>query len=101
MVKKPPRASKLLGEMSRNPKADWRIEQLDTVARAHEVNVRRGRGSHVVFEHAKLPYALSVPARRPIKPVYVRRFVALIEDIEGIAAAESMLRRLRGEDDEP
>jgi hypothetical protein len=42
--------------------------------------------------------ALSVPARRPIKPVYVRRFVALIEDIEAIATAESMLR---GEDEEP
>jgi len=39
-----------------------------------------------------------VPARRPIKPVYVRRFVALIEDIEAIATAESMLR---GEDEEP
>jgi hypothetical protein len=100
MVKKPPRASKLLSEMSRNPKADWRIEQLDTVARAYEVNVRRARGSHVVFEHATLSYALSVPARRPIKPVYVRRFVALIEDVEGIAAAESMLRPLRGEDDQ-
>jgi hypothetical protein len=98
MVKKPPRASKLLSEMRRNPKGDWRIEQLDTVARAYEVNVRRGRGSHVVFEHPKLVRALSVPVRRPIKPVYVRRFVALIEDIAGIAAAEWMLR---GEDDEP
>jgi hypothetical protein len=46
----------------------------------------------VVFEHPKIDRALSVPARRPIKPVYVRRFVAMIESIEGIEAAEAMLR---------
>ncbi len=35
---RPARASKLLIQMSRNPKADWRIEQLETVARAHDVS---------------------------------------------------------------
>jgi len=83
MAKKSARSLKLLNEMRLNPKADWRIEQLDLVARAHEVNVRQGRGSHVVFEHPKIVLALSVPARRPIKPVYVRRFVGLIDAIEG------------------
>jgi len=92
MRRKPARASKLLDEMRRNPKADWRIQQLDTVARAYDVNVRHARGSHVVFEHPSVTRALSVPARRPIKPVYVRRFGALIEDIGGIAAAGAMLR---------
>lgn len=48
---RPARGSKLLVQMSRNPKADWRIEQLETVARAHDINVRKGRGSHVIFEH--------------------------------------------------
>lgn len=59
MVRKSPRATKLLNEMRRNPKSDWRIEQLDTVARAYEVNVRQSRGSHVVFEHPKLPGPVS------------------------------------------
>lgn len=68
------------------------------VARAYEVNVRQGRGSHVVFEHPSLVRALAVPARRPIKPVYVRRFVALIEDSEVMLASQGLLR---GEDDEP
>jgi hypothetical protein len=83
MAKKSARSTKLLNEMRLKPKADWRIEQLDLVARAHEVNVRKGRGSHVIFEHPKVALALSVPARRPIKPVYVRRFVALIDAVEG------------------
>ncbi len=38
-------------------------------------------GSHVVFEHPAVAEAVSVPARRPIKPVYVRRFVAFIEAV--------------------
>ncbi len=84
--------------MRRHPKTDWRIEQLDTVARAYKVHVKSGHGSHVIFEHTKMVRALSVPARRPIKPVYVRRFLAMIEDIERVAAAEATLR---GEHDEP
>ena len=92
MKRKGSRAAKLLSEMRRNPKVDWRIEQLDTVARAYEVNVRQGRGSHVLFEHPKLVRALSVPARRPIKPVCIRRFVALIEDSVVISASKGALR---------
>jgi hypothetical protein len=89
MARRPARATKLLNEMRRNPRGDWRIQQLESVARGYEVNARQGRGSHVVFEHASLIQALSVPARRPIKPVYVRRFVALIESIEAIEAEEA------------
>ena len=89
MARRPARPTKLLNEMRRNPRADWRIEQLESVARAYEVNVRQGHGSHVVFEHPRLIQALSVPARRPIKPVYIRRFVALIESIEAIEAADA------------
>ena len=36
------------------------------------------RTSHVVFRHAKAG-RLSVPADRPIKPVYVRLFVELVD----------------------
>jgi hypothetical protein len=43
------------------------------------VNIRKPGGSHVVFEYPAVAEAVSVPARRPIKPVQVRRFVAFIE----------------------
>jgi hypothetical protein len=35
----------------------------------------------MVLEHPAVAEAVSVPARRPIKPVYVRRFVAFIESV--------------------
>ena len=74
-------AAKLLADMRHNPRADWRIEQFETVARAYNVNVRKPRGSHMIFEHPRVIEGLSVPARRPIKPIYVRRFVTFIDRV--------------------
>jgi hypothetical protein len=35
----------------------------------------------VAFEYPNVAEGVSVPARRPIKPVYVRRFVQLIDAV--------------------
>jgi hypothetical protein len=93
---RPARASKLLIQMRQNPKGDWRIEQLETVARGHDVNLRRGRRSHVIFEHPRSSQALSITAHRPVKPAYVRRFVSLVELVEGLRGDAIA----RGDDDE-
>ena len=73
-----PRSDRTLDRMRANPR-DWRIGTLETVAAAYGVNIRKSGGSHVVFEHPDIAQAVSVPARRPIKPVYVRRFIGFIE----------------------
>jgi len=77
-----PRAAKTLAQMRANP-LDWRIEDLKSVADAFGLVYRQPGGSHVIFRHPN-GAMLSVPARRPIKPVYVRKFVRLVE--EGITA---------------
>lgn len=59
---------KLLEKMRHNPR-DWRIDQLETIARHYGINVRKSGGSHVVFDHAKWIELLCVPAHRPIKPI--------------------------------
>ena len=71
---------KLLVRMRQNPR-DWRIEDLETLARHFGMSVRKTGGSHAIFYHSDLPEMLSVPARRPIKPVYVKRFVAMIDEL--------------------
>jgi len=76
------RADKTLAAMRANP-GDWRITSLEAVAAAFGVNLRKPGGSHVVFEHPAVAEALSGPARRPITPIYVRRFVRLIETVRG------------------
>ena len=70
-------AAKLIAKMRRNAR-DWRIEDLKVIADNLGIDHDQHGTSHVVFRHAKAG-RLSVPAHRPIKPVYVRKFVALID----------------------
>ena len=72
------RAAKPLAQMKANP-LDWRIESLKSVADAFGLVYRQPGGSHVIFRHLN-GTMLSVPARRPIKPVYLRKFVRLVEE---------------------
>ena len=68
---------KLLEAMRHNPR-DWRIEQLQTVARQHGIDWRHDGSSHCVFVRTD-GRTLPVPARRPIKPIYIKKFVALVK----------------------
>jgi hypothetical protein len=76
---------KTLQKMRRNP-VGWRIEELQAVAEENCVEWRRpGRGgSHVIFSATGVRDIVSVPAKRPIKPVYIKQFVALIDAAGGI-----------------
>jgi predicted RNA binding protein YcfA (HicA-like mRNA interferase family) len=76
-------ADKRLAQMRANPKSDWHIGDLETVAIAYGMKVRKSGGSHVVFSHTAATLRVTVPARRPIKPVYVRQFVELVDEIQG------------------
>lgn len=58
--------------MARSATPPLDISKIETLAFA-------GGGNHVIFRHSN-GSMLSVPARRPIKPVYVRKFVRLIEE---------------------
>jgi len=74
-------ASKTLPKMRRN-QTGWRIDQLQSVAAENGVGWRTPGhgGSHVIFSASGLREILSVPAKRPIKPVYIRKFLALIDN---------------------
>lgn len=76
-------AAKLLEAMRHNPR-DWSMEQLLTVARRHHLECRSSGGSHHVFSHPAVSDIVTVPAHRPIKAIYVKQFVALIDRIQGI-----------------
>lgn len=74
-------AGKKLDAMRTNPR-DWRIDDLKTVARRHGVEWEQPGTSHVTFR-APGGGKVTVPAHKPIKPIYVRQFVALIDSLEG------------------
>ena len=74
-------ATKLLNAMRQNPN-DWAMAKLLTVAKQHGLEVRSPGGSHHVFSHPSVKDPISVPAHRPIKAIYIKRFIALIDQIQ-------------------
>ncbi|GFE61893.1 HicA-related toxin-antitoxin protein [Geobacter sp. AOG2] len=74
-------ADKTLERMRNNPR-DWRIDDLLSVAERYGIEVRNNGGSHHVFSAKGIAESLCVPAHRPIKPVYVKNFIAMIDAIK-------------------
>src|SRR5260364_231609 len=74
---------KTLERMLCHPR-DWRINDLLTVAQQYGISVRNNGGSNYVFTYPGIEEDVCVPAHRPIKPVYIHRFIALITQIEEI-----------------
>lgn len=72
------KAERILAKMRVNPQ-DWRIDDFKTVARAYEIEWRQRGTSHVVFVRAD-GSTLPVPAHRPIKAIYVKKFVEFVSE---------------------
>jgi hypothetical protein len=75
--------SDLLERMHRNPMGDWAIGDVEAVCRAYQINCSppSGGGSHYKISHSSQREILTVPFRRPIKPVYIRKLVRFIEAV--------------------
>ena len=73
--------TKRLEEMRNNPRGDWRIEDVEAVCREYGVLCApaRGGGSHYKVAHSQMTGKLTIPYKRPIKPVYIRKLVAFID----------------------
>ena len=75
--------SSLLERMKGNPAADWTISDVEAVCYAYGVRCTppSGGGSHYKISHPARREILTVPFRRPIKPVYIRKLVRFIESL--------------------
>lgn len=75
--------SKRLSRMRRNPRADWRID--DVAALCGEFGIRcdppRAGSSHYKVSHPSQAKILTVPFNRPIKPFYIRSLVAFVDAV--------------------
>jgi hypothetical protein len=74
-------ATKTLDRMRANPTNDWKIADLQHLALRYGIEYRQPGTSHVTFSFAGVE-PLTVPAHKPIKPVYIRRFVALVDRVK-------------------
>jgi hypothetical protein len=73
------KADKIIERMRNNPR-DWSIDNLKTLASRNGVDWRQPGTSHVTFSYPGLA-PLTVPSHKPIKPIYVKRFLELIDRI--------------------
>jgi hypothetical protein len=70
--------------MRSNPRGDWTIADVEALCREFGMTCEppRGGGSHYKVYHPSIREILTVPFKRPIKPVYIRRLVALAAAVE-------------------
>ena len=73
--------AKLLDAMRNNPR-DWRIDDLLVVAKQFDIECRNSGGSHHVFGFPGVEMDVTVPAHRPIKLVYIRQFLLLVDAVK-------------------
>jgi predicted RNA binding protein YcfA (HicA-like mRNA interferase family) len=72
---------KLFDKLRNNPR-DWQIESLKDIAKRFNIEWRQPGTSHVTFRHPN-GSKLTIPASRPIKPIYIKKFISLIDEGKG------------------
>ena len=72
---------KLLIKLRNNPRG-CQIDTLKDIAKRFGIEWRQHATSHVTFRHPN-GTKLTVLAHRPIKPIYIKKFVRLIDEGEG------------------
>lgn len=75
--------NKTLDQMRRNPQGNWKIRDVEMLCRAFGINCEPSRSgsSHYKVSHPQIAEILTVPFKRPIKPVYIRKLVAFVDDV--------------------
>jgi hypothetical protein len=73
------KADKLLARMRQNPAADWTIQDIERLCTGlgWQCSPPTGGGSHWKVTAAGEEAILTIPAKRPIKPVYIRKLLAM------------------------
>jgi len=72
-------AGELLEQMRANPR-DWRIADVERLCVTYGLACTPPRkGSHCKVSHRTLAAILTIPAHRPIKPVYIRELVRCVD----------------------
>lgn len=67
-------------QMRANPRADWTIADIKQAAQQLGLRFKKPtRGSHFKVSSNLLQGILPIPARRPIRAVYIKQFVSLAE----------------------
>ena len=74
------KAAKLIEAMRRNPAGDWAIADIQRLcAQLGWQFLAPAHGSHWKVVVPGRVANVTIPARRPVKPVYIRKLLALVD----------------------
>lgn len=75
--------SKRLERMRANPQNGWTISDIEALCREFDIICMSNRagGSHYKITHASQHGILTIPFKRPIKPVYIRKLVDFVDAV--------------------
>jgi hypothetical protein len=78
--------SKRLEAMRRIPQGDWKIADVEALCKEFDIlcSPHRGGSSHYKISHPLLTEILTIPFKRPIKPVYIRNLVKFIDAVRNL-----------------
>jgi hypothetical protein len=76
--------SKRLEGMRLNPRGDWTIQDVEAVCREFGIlcEAPRSGGSHYKVAHPRIAEKLTIPYKRPIKPMYIKKLVAFVDAVK-------------------
>jgi hypothetical protein len=73
-----------LDDLRSNPKGNWTIQDVGRVCRQAGVSCTPpSSGSHYKVSHSAIARILTIPYKRPIKPVYIKQLVKFIDEVSG------------------
>ncbi len=72
-----------LERMRRNPVGDWTIRDVEADCREYAVVCEPAGAAVRIYKvaHAEMAEKLTIPYKRPIKAVYIRKLVAFIDAV--------------------
>ena len=75
------RADKLVERMRRNPAGDWTIQDIQKLSKSPgwDCLPPSGGGSHWKVAIPGSETILTIPAKRPIKPIYIRKLMDYVK----------------------
>ncbi|MGZ3196184.1 MAG: type II toxin-antitoxin system HicA family toxin [Croceibacterium sp.] len=75
--------------MRANPKDDWTISDVQSLCRGFDITCEKPDGtSHFTVSDATQDQILTVVAARPILPIYIKKLVAFVDEVQLARAAK-------------
>lgn len=71
---------KLIEKLRNNPR-DTNISMIRKILDKYSLEYIWGKGDHLNVKHTNIDYILTIPAHKPIKPIYIIKLLKMIDEI--------------------